>query len=84
MAALLINQVEDTTSDEDIRAFLMKYGFPAPDGVKRVPSEGDRPAVLITFDGVTEPELQALLPRIHQMFWKNHTISALVMRAPIE
>ncbi len=84
MAALLINQVEDTTSDEDVRAFLVKYGFPAPDAVKRVPSEGDRPAVLVTFDSVTEPELQALLPRIHQMFWKNHTISALVMRAPIK
>jgi len=84
MAALLINQVEESTSDEDIQAFLVKYGFPAPDGVKRVPSGGDRPAVLVTFNGVTEPELQALLPRIHQMFWKNHTISALVMRAPIE
>ncbi|WP_286896220.1 RNA-binding protein [Achromobacter sp. UBA2119] len=83
MAALLINQVEDTTSDEDIHTFLVKYGFPAPDGVKRVPSEGDRPAVLVTFNGVTEPELQALLPRIHQIFWKNHTISTLVMRAPI-
>ena len=84
MAALLINQVEDTTTDDDVRQFLVKYGFPSPDGVKRVPSEGDRPAVLVTFEGTTEPELQALLPRIHQVFWKNHTISALVMRAPLE
>ncbi|WP_338615308.1 hypothetical protein [Achromobacter sp. E1] len=38
----------------------------------------------VTFKGATEPELQALLPRIHQVFWKNHTVSALVMRAPIE
>ncbi len=84
MAALLMNQVEETTTDDDVRQFLMKYGFPSPDSVKRVPSEGDRPAVLVTFDGATEPELQALLPRIHQVFWKNHTISALVMRAPLE
>ncbi|MDH1522364.1 hypothetical protein [Achromobacter mucicolens] len=40
--------------------------------------------MLVTFKGTTEPELQALLPRIHQVFWKNHTVSALVMRAPTE
>lgn len=84
MAALLINQVDETTTDDEIRHFLVKYGFPTPDHVKRVPSEGSRPAVLVTFTGATEPELQTLLPRIHQVFWKNHTISALVMRAPID
>jgi len=84
MAALLLTPVEDSTSDEDIRNFLMKYGFPSPDGFKRVPSEGARPAVVVTFDGATEPALQALLPRVNQVFWKNHTVTALVMRAPIE
>ncbi|EHK65593.1 hypothetical protein [Achromobacter arsenitoxydans] len=84
MAALLINHVEDSTSDDDIRMFLQKYGFPSLDEIKRVPSEGARPAVLVTFHAATEAELQVLLPRIHQVFWKNHTITALVMRAPIE
>ena len=28
MAALLINQVEETTTDDEIRTFLTKYGFP--------------------------------------------------------
>ncbi|KRC80559.1 hypothetical protein D3C87_366510 [compost metagenome] len=84
MAALLINHVDDSTSDDDIRTFLLKYGFPSLDRVQRVPSEGGRPAVLVTFNSATEPELQALLPRIHQVFWKKHTVTALVMRAPIE
>ncbi|QVQ28319.1 RNA-binding protein [Achromobacter deleyi] len=84
MAALLINHVEDSTSDDDIRAFLLKYGFPSLDRIQRVPSDGNRPAVLITFNSATEAELHTLLPRIHQVFWKNHTITALVMRAPIE
>lgn len=84
MAALLINHVEDSTSDEDIRNFLVKYGFPSFERIERVPSEGSRPAVLVTFDAATEAELHALLPRIHGVYWKNHTISALVMRAPIE
>lgn len=84
MAALLINNVEDSTSDDDIRTFLLKYGFPSLDRIRRVPSEGKRPAVLVTFNATTEMELNTLLPRIHQVFWKDHTITALVMRAPIE
>lgn len=84
MAALLINHVEDSTSDDDIRSFLLKYGFPALGKIQRVPSDGGRPAVLVTFNAATEADLNILLPRIHQVFWKNHTISALVMRAPIE
>ncbi|MFD4836536.1 RNA-binding protein [Achromobacter sp. NPDC058515] len=84
MAALLINHVEDSTSDDEIRTFLLKYGFPSLDRIQRVPSDGNRPAVLVTFNAATEAELHSLLPRIHQVFWKNHTITALVMRAPIE
>ena len=84
MAALLINHVDDSTSDEDIRSFLVKYGFPSFDRIQRVPSTGDRPAVLVTFDGASPEEQRVLVPRIHQVFWKNHTIAALVMREPIE
>ena len=54
------------------------------DRIQRVPSEGERPAVLVTFDGTGPEELRALAPRIHQVFWKNHTIAVLVMREPIE
>jgi len=84
MAALLINQVEESTSDDEIREFLTKYGFPAFDHIERVPSTGSRPSVLLKFNRCTPAELRELLPRIHQVFWKGHTISALVMREPIE
>ncbi|MCY1304880.1 RNA-binding protein [Achromobacter agilis] len=83
MAALLINHIEESTSDDDIRAFLVKYGFPVFDRIQRVSSAGERPAVLVTFDDCSAAALRILLPRIHQVFWKNHTISALVMRDPI-
>ena len=83
MAAILINHIEESTSDEDIRGFLLKYGFPSFDSIERIASEGERPAVLVTFDDCSAAALRILLPRIHQVFWKNHTISALVMRDPI-
>lgn len=83
MAALLINPVEESTSDDDIREFLVKYGFPVYDRIQRVPSTGERPAVLLTFDDCSAAALRTLLPRIHRVFWKNHTLSALVMREPI-
>ncbi|ANN69011.1 RNA-binding protein [Bordetella bronchialis] len=84
MAALLINHVQDTTSDEDVRKFLMKYGFPSYDRIQRVAGDGSRPAVLLTFDDCSAAALRTLLPRIHQIFWNNHTITALVLSEPRE
>jgi hypothetical protein len=84
MAALLINHIEDSTSDEDVREFLCKYGFPSFDEIERVPGDGSRPAVLVTFNDRSAAALRTLLPRIHQMYWKNHTITALVLREPSE
>ncbi|MCW0211679.1 RNA-binding protein [Achromobacter veterisilvae] len=83
MAELLINHVEESTTDEEIRSFLIKYGFPSFDRIERVPGTGERPAVLVVFHDCSAAALRTLLPRIHQVFWKNHTISALVMRDPI-
>lgn len=79
MAALLINYVQDSTSDEDVREFLLKYGFPSFDAIERVPGDGSRPAVLVTFDNSSVAGLRRLVPRIHQVFWNNHTITALVL-----
>lgn len=83
MAELLINHVADSTSDEDVRAFLVKYGFPAFDQIERIAGDQSRPAVLLTFNGTGPAELRALLPRIHRVFWQGQTITALVMREPI-
>lgn len=84
MADLLINHIEESTSDEEVRNFLLKYGFPAFDRIKRVPGSGSRPAVLVTFNDMSVVALRPLLPRIHQVFWKNRTITALLMKEPGE
>jgi hypothetical protein len=82
MAALMINPIQDSTSDEDIRAFLIKYGFPSYDRIERVSGDGTRPAVLLTFENHSAAALRTLVPAINHIFWKEHSINAMVMREP--
>jgi hypothetical protein len=79
MADLLLGNVESGTSDEEIKAFLVKYGFPPFDEIEHMPGDGSRPAVLLTFKDAPPESLRSLQPRIQNMFWKNRKISALVM-----
>ena len=79
MTELLLGNIENGTSDEEIKAFLMKYGFPAFDAVEHVPGDGSRPAVLLTFNDAAPETLRILQPRIHDMFWKNRKIHVQVM-----
>jgi hypothetical protein len=79
MAELLLGNVESGTPDDEIKAFLVKYGFPAFDAIEYMPGDGSRPAVLLTFKDVASETLRSLQPRIHDMFWKNRKINAQVM-----
>ncbi|SAL60762.1 hypothetical protein AWB67_02970 [Caballeronia terrestris] len=79
MAELWIGNVADDTSDEEIKEFLIRYGFPAYDEIQRVPGAGSRPAVLLTFNNVEPHSLRSLEGRIHNLFWKNRTINVNVV-----
>jgi len=79
MAELLLGNLENDTSDDEIKAFLIKYGFPAFDEIERMPGDGSRPAVLLTFKEAAPETLRNLQPRIQNMFWKNRKITAQVM-----
>lgn len=79
MADLWIGNVEDDTSDDEIREFLVKYGFPSFDGIQRYSGTGKRPAVVLSFNGTSPEALRSLQPRVHDMFWKDRTIVVQVM-----
>ncbi|MES2538367.1 MAG: RNA-binding protein [Pseudomonadota bacterium] len=79
MADLLMGNVESGTSDEDIRAFLVKYGFPPFDELEHVAGDGSRPAVLLTFKDAAPEALRSLVPRIQDLFWKNRKIHVQVI-----
>jgi RNA recognition motif-containing protein len=79
MADIWIGNVQDDTSDDEIREFLIKYGFPPFDAIRRVEGTGTRPAVVVTFHDTSPDALRNLQSRIHNMFWKNRTIVVQVM-----
>jgi hypothetical protein len=79
MSRLLLGNIEPGTSDEEIAAFLDKYGFPTYDRIEQVPGDGSRPAVLLTFDRVGESLLEKLRPRIHHIFWKSRELNVMIL-----
>ncbi|HXD07855.1 MAG TPA: RNA-binding protein [Burkholderiaceae bacterium] len=82
MARLLLGNVENEATDEEIREFLKKYGFPAFEGIERVPGSGERPSVIVNFGDVDAAEINKLQPRIQDLFWHNRTINAQVLFEP--
>lgn len=79
MADLLMGNVDSEVSDEEIKAFLVKYGFPPFDGIEHIPGTGSRPAVLLTFKDAAPDGLRMLVPKIQNMFWKNRKIQVQVV-----
>ncbi|MGF6920598.1 RNA-binding protein [Paraburkholderia sp. 40] len=79
MADLWVGNVEEDASDDEIREFLIKYGFPPFDEIRRIPGSGSRPAVQLTFKDVGPEILRRLQPRVHDMFWKNRKLVVQVM-----
>jgi len=79
MTDVLLANVEDGTSDDEIKAFLVKYGFPPFDDIEHLPGDGSRPSVRITFNDAAPEALRSLQPRIQDMYWKNRRIHVSIM-----
>jgi len=79
MAALMIGNVDPGATDDEIKQFLVKYGFPEYDGIEHMPGDGSRPAVLLTFADATSESLRSLQSRVQDLFWHNRKIQVQVM-----
>jgi len=79
MARLWLANIEAGTTDDEIKAFLVKYGFPEFDKIEHVAADGPRPAAIISFDTASPDGLRALQGRIHDLFWKKGRLVAQVM-----
>ncbi|MEM5428014.1 RNA-binding protein [Cupriavidus oxalaticus] len=80
MSVLMLSNIDAAVTDEEIGAFLVKYGFPEYSSIEHMDGDGSRPAVRLTFDTLDDDTLDKLKGRIHEMFWHGHKVSALVMR----
>jgi hypothetical protein len=81
MATLWIGNIAPGTSDDELKALLVKYGFPAFDGIEHIPGDGSRPAVMLTFYQTDAMQLQQLQARVHNLFWKERRLNVSVMPA---
>ncbi|HYP85612.1 RNA-binding protein [Variovorax sp.] len=79
MTRLLLGNIEPGTSDDEVRQFLGKYGFPEPSGLDPMPGDGSQPALLLHFDNLSPEALHLLRERIHGMFWHHRRLSADIM-----
>jgi hypothetical protein len=79
MAQLWIGNIAPGTSDGELKDFLVKYGFPAFDGIEHVPGDGSRPAVMLTFEGTDAMKLQQLQVRVQSLYWKNRRLNVSVI-----
>lgn len=79
MAALWMTDVDPKATDEEIRDFLVKYGFPPYDAIQHMPGDGSHPAVLASFKDEPAEALRMLATRINDMFWRIHKIQVHVM-----
>ncbi|MGR4869718.1 RNA-binding protein [Variovorax sp. LARHSF232] len=80
MSRLWLVNIEPGTSDEEIRDFLVKYGFPPFDSIEHEEGDGTRPAAMLTFGGLDPTALGQLQERVHNMYWKKRKLGAQVMR----
>lgn len=79
MAALWLANVDSGATDEEIKDFLVRYGFPPYDAIQHFPGDGSRPAVLVTFADAPAGALRTLGARIQDMFWKSRKLQVQVM-----
>jgi len=76
---MLLTNLAPGTSEDEIRAFLGKYGLPPCDTIEQMPGDGSRPAVILTYNGAAPEALRKYAERIHHMFWKNRELTAQIM-----
>lgn len=79
MPALWMGNVDASATDEEIKDFLVRYGFPPYDAIEHVPGDGSRPAVMVTFNDAPAQALRTLGTRIQDMYWKSRKINVRVM-----
>jgi hypothetical protein len=79
MAGVLIDNINQGTSDEDIRQFLTAYGMPPCDAIEHVPGDTSRPSVLLRYANLPVASLRAMRDRLDGMFWKNRRLTVVVL-----
>jgi hypothetical protein len=71
---LWIGNLAPEVTDEDLAAFVQKYGCPPPNRIERVPGDGSRPAAVLFFDDAPDKAVYDAQLRLHRMYWKGREL----------
>ena len=70
---LWIGNIPPDTSDEELKAFVGKYGIDTVASIERVAGDGSRPAAVLDV-AATPDSLMKITQRLNGMFWKGRTL----------
>ena len=76
---LWIGNLAPETTDEDLSAFLQRYGLPPCSAILREPGDGSRPGAVVSFE---RPEAEALYEaafRLDGLYWKSKVLAVQVL-----
>jgi hypothetical protein len=76
---LWMGNIAPETTEEELRAFLGRYGMAAVVSVQQVSDEGtSRPAAIVEVAAAME-QLQRLTQRLNGMYWKGRALTVQAM-----
>lgn len=71
---LWIGNLAPEVTDDDLKAFVAKYGCPSPTRIERVTGDGSRPAAVLFFDQAPDKAVYDAQLRLHDMFWNGRRL----------
>jgi hypothetical protein len=75
---LWIGNVAPGTSDEELKAFLARYGVDSIASIQQVEGDGTRPAVIVEVPASTEM-LMKVTQRLNGLHWKGRSLTVQAM-----
>ena len=71
---LWIGNIAPEVTDDDVTAFVTKYGCPAPSRIERVAGDGSRPAAVLFFGPEHTSAVHNAQLRLHGMYWQGRQL----------
>ena len=74
-----VGNLSPKVGPEAVKQLLLKYGFPEPTEIVRIPGDGTRPAMVVHFEGMNPEMIRPLVGRLDGLFWEgSHTSLAIL------
>ena len=77
---LWIGNLAPEITDEDLSAFLQRYGLPPCSAILREPGDGSRPGALVSFMAIDVAALYHAAFRLDGVYWNHRALNVLVIQ----